>query len=186
MRLIQISIGYLLLSACTTHIFGGIITNYTDSMISVDSFTDESGFYSYTFTGGTSSEIFWGFSDRLGLINIQSYGLESVVDPTGWESTVNPSGLITWSYNSDTWHMRDSPVTFAYQSSIDQYAMYPEAGNIAASVYDSDYNGGNIVGVQTFDHLAPVPEPSTVLLYILGAALLGTIRKMRSLKTCNH
>jgi hypothetical protein len=175
------SVCCFVLAVGATQLLGDISVNYTDPMLTVDSFTDESGFYSYTFTDGSSSELFWGLpADIGGSIGIQSYGLEWVVDPAGWESTVDALGMISWRYTDDTWHIRDTPVTFSYQSSISEYTINPLGGHVVGFAYDADYNS-QAVGYGSFDLLAPVPEPSVISLYALGIVFLGWIHRRRDL-----
>ena len=175
----------LSMAAFTQTALADLSWTYTGSLLTVVSFTDENGFFSYTFTRGPDPFL-WGM-DLSGGIVIRSYGIQAVFDPVGWESTVDNSGNITWEYvDEGTWFIEDVPVTFSLQSSISQSTMYDSTdpsyprGVVMGGTYDMNYEY-EAVGFERFHHFGPVPEPSTAILLLVAASIQG-LKQLRKRK----
>src|SRR5215218_5059100 len=67
--------------------------------LTVTSTDDGHGLYSYTFSRGDEPYI-WGFSNTNEVILMKSYGIIETLQPPGWTSTVDSSGMITWCYTN--------------------------------------------------------------------------------------
>jgi hypothetical protein len=147
-----------------------ISMTYTGLMVTVESGDDESGYFSWTLTRGPDPFL-WGMDP--GGVMLPAYGVQSVTDPADWTSVIIDD-TICWSYTGPgVWIIDAVPVTFGYQSSITTSRTYGQGGNVNGAVYDLGYNPVGPVGWEKFACFAPIPEPGTIALFVVGFATMG-------------
>ena len=156
--------------------------------LDVQSSSDGSGNFTYTFWGSTDNPDFsFYFTPGSGTISIQAYGVLGIQGPPNWQGSVRSDGLVTWQYTGPggVW-IHNDPITFTLQSSIptatlyDGETLYPHG--IAAGPFcefGNPNNGG--WGTETFSYIGPeVPEPSVTAILAAGATLLTIASSKRS------
>ena len=160
-------------------------TTHHGLVLTVDSYTDGFGYFSYTFTRGSEEAMFGGESGSGG-ITIKAYGVQNVFDPAGWQSTQSTlyaENSLQWQYvGPGEWFIDDNPIVFAYQSSITQFGVYDDGfagsnsafpmGIVVGDIYDLNYYPAGPVGFESFEHFGPIPEPSSMALIGIGLLVL--------------
>ncbi len=151
---------------------------YTGSQVTVISGDDESGGFTWEITRGPDPFLFGIDSAGIGSIVLPAYGIQSVADPAGWSSVV-AADQITWTYDGPgVWFIEGVPVTFGYQSVIFASATY-DSSMVIGDAYDLGHNPVIGAGFEKFDSFAPIPEPGTWALLIIGAATICVSRIRR-------
>ncbi len=177
-RLVAILIAAIAFLATAQASHAYISMTYTGSQVTVISGDDESGYFSWEVTRGPTPFLFGVDSAGLGSFNMPAYGVQSVTDPAGWSSTMS-GGQVIWTYDGPgVWFIEDVPVTFGYQSSITAASVYG-SGIVIGDLYDLGHNPVIGVGFENFDGFAPIPEPGTWALLVMGAATICACRFRR-------
>ncbi|MDF7823098.1 PEP-CTERM sorting domain-containing protein [Pontiellaceae bacterium B12227] len=166
----------------TTRADVSYIHNDTNSLILVDSFTDENGFYEYTLLSTSTNFVFSDCTFDLNVGEVESISLSS-----GWNHSQQAGQLrIEGGFSPE-----ETSLTLSFQSAstnvhfletilsgevLDIYGIASTPG-IGGSV-----TSANIVGYTKFNYLSPIPEPSTAILFLGSGAglLLWKRRKQRT------
>ncbi len=180
-------------------IFFAICNICNGGLISVESYTDSNGFFRYTVNKGDEPFLFGGGSNLC--FQVQSYGASSIIDPSGWQSTMEASEIISWKFTNQNPTTIDSTIQFSVQSDITDFVNYNQMepnvnyplGIIFGDIYNTNKtlyspNSGsstnyftesiNVAGYERFEFLGPViPEPS-----LCFAGMIGIVQLIRLLK----
>jgi hypothetical protein len=154
----------------------------------VNSTTSGDGLYTYTFSRNPAQSLVWGWLTG-GVIGsgfiVQSSGVLDVFSPQGWDSSVDPSGLVQWFPIVAPTYL-DGTLTFGIRSSIFDSMIFhgnlsDQLGVIAGAAYtypDHAYYAG---GYQTFDYVGPVavPEHATSSLLAIGLGIVLIASRIR-------
>ena len=131
--------------------------------MTVASYTDGNGLFSYTFSGGTNDTYRFQSPE----IYIQASFVVSTDSPIGWETTIE-SDSIVWKWTGTVpLIVNNIPFTLSVYCS-QTGSIVNENGIIAGEIYyevpPSSVPPAELVGYNKFSYLQPIPEPNSVML----------------------
>lgn len=148
---------------------------YTGMAVTVESYTDENGYFSWTFTRGTNDYL-WGLSEDSHGIWVPTVAVQNVSDPPGWQSQIG--GYVNWTYtNAGTWFIENEAITFSYQSEVAEPIV--ASGFLVGDLFNLDHSPVPASGYEWFTALMPIPEPppSLFALLVFAAPLIAILRR---------
>ncbi len=144
----------------------------------VVSFTDDEGFFSYSFYG-TSNQQFR--SSTVG-IALDTALIESIESPTGWIAS-NSATYVSWSCTNEPAYslLSSEPLTFVLRCSTNAFVVGSEGFDVGeASLDGTDW----AVGYEDFEYMQPVPEPSVIALLGVASFVIGGTRRFVNKRFC--
>lgn len=153
----------------------------------VQSETDGNGLYTYTLTAGTDPLTFFAGQDDM--LELTFYGMQDLYDTPGWESASLPDDVICWTYTgTDPLVLSETPIVFSAQSSITASQVWPvDLSNPSAPqafvIGEADPEPYGLDVFQPFSFVAPVPEPSTIGLFVIGGITAALAARRRRVST---
>lgn len=171
MKQIVIIIGMLLI--CTTTMFADLTYGYDSDQFHVESYTDGNGLFQYSFTSENYLKLSYV------RIELDTTLIDSIESPGDWFPVVdifNPDHII-WSSEHGQ-YLNTTPLTFSIQYAVSESVIATD-GSAGGVRWGDDVPMG-IVYQNDFSYIQPIPEPSSVILLLVGAVGVWTLRKRKN------
>lgn len=160
-------------------------TIYWGQYATVQSETDGNGLFTYALTAGTDPLTFIMGGNHF--FELTFHGMQDIYDTPNWESShASGQDIVRWTYTgADPLTLGDTPIVFSAQSTIPDARFwefspgppYVSHGLLVGEVAPPDpYANDMFCG---FSFIAPVPEPSSLALFLVGAASVGVLSRLR-------
>ena len=165
------------------------------SMVTVESYTDNAGYYWCTFSRGDEDRFYNLGSNGSGGIKLKIEGLTSITTPPDWSYTDTSGildGWIQFNANDPLWLLETNIVTLGFSSMLTNSTIYDSnpwtamttnlphlMGQIGGVIYDTEHNpvSGDS---ELFTFIGPLitPRPTTTSLVIVAANTVGDIHSI--------